>query len=97
MELVQEVYEQLQRRSQQWPEYAVIVVKDYDGEIKFSSVGKFDVTFHPEPGIYMRGENCMFNNLLVEDLQMDRGISDHPSLVTRSEYEDYYFCQENSK
>lgn len=94
MELVQEVYEKLKDVNLEWPEYAVVVVKDYDGEIKFSSIGKYDIT-PTENGIYMRGEHCMFNNNIVEDIRIGRGKSEHPEIVTRSEYESYYFTRED--
>ena len=45
MELVQEVYEKLKEQGREWPEYAVVVVKDYDGEIKFSSTGDISNAF----------------------------------------------------
>lgn len=94
MELVQEVYEKLKEQGIDWPEYAVVVVKDYDGEIKFSSIGKYDIT-PTENGIYMRGEHCMFNNHIVEDVRLGQGKSEHPEIVTRSEYESYYFARED--
>lgn len=94
MELVQEVYEKLKDVNLEWPEYAVVVVKDYDGEIKFSSIGKYDIT-PTENGIYMRGEHCMFNNNIVEDIRIGSGTSEHPGIVTRTEYESYYFTREN--
>ena len=94
MELVQEVYEKLKEQGRYWPEYAVIVTKDSDGEIKFSSIGKYDITL-TDSGIYMRGEHCMFNNHIVEDVRLGSGKSEHPEIVTRSEYESYYFARED--
>lgn len=93
MELVQEVYEKLKEQGREWPEYAVVVVKDYDGEIKFSSIGKYDIA-PTDNGIYMRGEYCMFNTQVVEDIRIGQGKSEHPEIVTRSEYESYYFTRE---
>lgn len=94
MELVQEVYEKLKEQDTEWPEYAVVVVKDYDGEIKFSSIGKYDIT-RTDNGIFMRGPHCMFNSRIVEDIRIGYGKSEHPEIVTRSEYESYYFTREN--
>ncbi len=94
MELVQEVYEKLKENDLDWPEHAVVVVKDADGEIKFSSVGKYDITL-TENGIYMRGEHCMFNNNIIKDVRVGSGKSEHPEIVTRSEYESYYFTKED--
>lgn len=95
MELVQEVYEKLKERDMVWPEYAVVVVKDSDGEIKFSSIGKYDIA-PTVNGIYMRGEHCMFNNNIVKDIRIGLGESEHPEIVTRSEYESYYFMRESA-
>ena len=92
MELVQEVYEKLKEQDKEWPEYAVVVIKDIDGEIKFSSIGKYDITL-TDNGIYMRGEYCLFNNQQVEDLRLGFGQAGNPSLITRSEYESYYFAR----
>ena len=72
MELVQEVYEKLKEQGREWPEYAVVVVKDYDGEIKFSSNGKYDIA-PTDNGIYMRGEYCMFNTQVVEVIRIGQG------------------------
>lgn len=93
MELVQEVYEKLKEQGKEWPEYAVVVVKDGDGEIKFSSIGRYDIT-PTMNGIFMRGEHCLFNNNIVEDIRIGFGQNESPSIVTRTEYENYYFARE---
>ena len=96
MELVQEVYFGLKVNETEWPDKAVIAIKDSDGKIKFSSVGKYDVTLDEVSGIYMRGEHCLFNNMLVEDIRIGFGKSEHPDIVTRSEYEDFYHTREDN-
>lgn len=92
MELVQEVYEKLKEEKLDWPEYAVVAVKDDDGEIKFSSVGKWDIPLS-FTGIYMRGSYCLFNTGLVPNVRLGFGGANNPSIVTRSEFEEYYFTK----
>lgn len=93
MELVQEVYEKLKEMDLTWPDHAVVVVKDEDGEIKFSSVGKYDIPL-TNTGVYMRGTHCLFNTHMVPDIRVGFGSTDRPEIVTRSEYESYYFTKE---
>ena len=93
MELVQEIYNGLKHLDEEWPEQAVIAVRDADGEIKFSSVGKYDVvqTFS---GIYMRGDYCLFNKGMAEGPSAHfYGTKDRPAIVTRSEYEEFFYSK----
>lgn len=96
MQLVEEVYYKLKEKNAAWPEYAVVVVKDADGEIKFSSVGKSDIGIHPSTsgGIYNRGSFCLFNSGIVDDIRIGHGAPNNPEVVTRSEYESYYYTQQ---
>ena len=89
MELVQEVYNSLTLSGTEWPEYAVIVIRDNDGDIKFSSVGKSDIDMAPT-GIFMRGEHCLFNNRIVPSPVIKQGTRGAPEIVTRSEYENFF-------
>lgn len=95
MELVQEVYEKLKERGLSWPDHAVVVVRDYDGMIKFSSVGKYDIATTYDGSIYMRGEHCLFNSRQITAPDLGCGTEDAPELITRSEYESYYYTREN--
>lgn len=95
MELVQEVYEKLKQQNLVWPDHAVVVVRDHDGEIKFSSVGKYDISMTYDGHIYMRGEHCLFNSQQVPEPNLGNGTEDAPELITRSEYESYYYAREN--
>lgn len=92
MELVQEVYEKLKEQNLAWPDHAVVVVKDNDGEIKFSSIGKYDIAY--VMGVYNRGNNCLFNNRQVPDVCLGYGKSGVPDIITRSDYESFYFAKE---
>lgn len=95
MELVQEVYENLKVASLDWPEHAVVAVRDNDGEIKFSSVGKYDIEIGPSGNVYMRGPDCLFNNRLVDVPVLDMGTPEAMDIITRSEYESYYYARED--
>ena len=94
MELVQEVYEKLKEENLDWPEHALIVVKDTNGEIKFSSVSEDDVVLSPT-GYYMRGVTSLFNTKVYPEVKLSYGEPDHPEIVTRNEYENYYFARES--
>lgn len=94
MELVQEIYEKLKEENLDWPEHALIVVKDTNGEIKFSSVSEDDVVLSPT-GYYMRGVTCLFNTKVYPEVKLSYGEPDHPEIVTRTEYENYYFARES--
>lgn len=91
MELVQEVYTGLKSLGIEWPERAVVAIRDADGEIKFSSVGKYDVVETPA-GIFMRGEHCLFNNGLAVAPNLLHGTRGRPTVITRSEYEAYFYA-----
>lgn len=93
MELVQEVYNGLKDLGEEWPERAVIAVRDADGEIKFSSVGKYDVV-ETRSGIFMRGDYCLFNKGMAEGPSKDfYGTEGCPAIVTRSEYEEFFYSK----
>lgn len=94
MQLVQEVYEKLKALNLDWPEHAVVVVRDADGEIKWSSVGKYDLDMNYDGTIYMRGDNCLFNNRSVYEPKLGFGTLDNTEIVTRSEFESFYFAKE---
>lgn len=94
MELVQEVYELLKERNIDWPEHSVVVLRDADGEIKFSSVGKYDISKNYEGDIYMRGDHCLFNRAIIYEPCLGKGTPNAMDIVTRSEYESYYFARE---
>nr|DAY73866.1 MAG TPA: hypothetical protein [Caudoviricetes sp.] len=96
MELVQEVYEKLKERELEWPDHAVVVVRDADGDIKFSSVGKYDIVLNPTGRVYMRGEFCLFNNHILPEPRLGFGTAEAMDIVTRSEYEVFYFTKEDN-
>ncbi len=95
MELVQEVYEKLKAIKLDWPEHAVVVVRDADGEIKFSSVGKYDLYKSYNGNIYMRGDYCLFNSNQVPEPSLGYGTRNAMEVITRSDYESYYYAREN--
>lgn len=94
MELVQEVYEKLKERDLEWPGHAVVVVRDADGEIKFSSVGKYDLSKSYNGNIYMRGDYCLFNTNQVFEPNLGFGTHNAMDIITRSEFESFYFARE---
>lgn len=95
MELVQEVYEKLKEQDLVWPDHAVVVVRDDDGEIKFSSVGKYDLSKSYSGNIYMRGNYCLFNSNQIPEPKLGYGTQSAMEVITRSEYEAYYYAREN--
>ena len=85
MELAQEVM----NSGVEWPENAMSVMRDFDGEIKFSSKTKGAIVKTPR-GIYMRGEDCLINNLMVDEPPFIQGTKYCPDIMTRDQYETFY-------
>lgn len=92
MELVQELYNALGAKGKDWPEHALIAIRDSDGEIKFSSVSKEHIV-ETKLGIYMRRTYCLFNTRMVEAHVIEDGTKDCPTIVTKSEYEKFFYAK----
>lgn len=95
MELVQEVYDKLKDKGLDWPMYALVVLRDEDGEIKFSSISKDYISVSPENNIYMRGQDCLFNNRVLPEPYLGYGTKNAMEIVTHFEFEQFYFTKEN--
>lgn len=85
MELAQEVV----NSGVEWPENAMSVMRDFDGEIKFSSKTKGAIVKTPR-GIFMRGDDCLINNRMVSEPPSIQGTKGCPEIITRDQYETFY-------
>lgn len=87
MELAKEIMDS----GVEWPEQALTAMRDADGEIKFSTKSKGFITLVGR-GIYMRGDDCLINNRMIEEPPVIRGTVGRPDILTKVQFENFYYA-----